>query len=79
MILTFFNYIMAKMSIFTCSLLHVINIFLKALHQERKRRNKRILTRLAWAPLFVVILPLFIDIWYVDDVGYFEKMINARR
>ena len=42
-----------------------LDLLFKALHQERKRRNERILTRLAWAPRAVVILHLFIDIWYV--------------
>ena len=41
-----------------------LDLLFKALHQERKRRMERILTRLAWAPSVVVILPLFIDIWY---------------
>ena len=41
-----------------------LDILFKALHQERKIRKERILTRLAWAPLSVVVLPLFIDIRY---------------
>ena len=41
-----------------------LDLLFKALHQERKRRKERIPTRLAWAPLVVVVLPLFIDIWY---------------
>ena len=40
-----------------------LDLLLKALHQERKRRMERIPTRLSWAPSIVVILPLFIDIW----------------
>ena len=40
-----------------------LDLLFKALHQERKRRKERIPTRLAWAPSFVVILSLFIDIW----------------
>ena len=40
-----------------------LDLIFKALHQERKRRKERIPTRLAWAPLVVVVLPLFIDIW----------------
>ena len=40
-----------------------LDLLFKALHQERKRRKERILTRLAWAPLVVAVLPLFIDIW----------------
>ena len=43
-----------------------LDILFKALHQERKRRKERILTRLAWAPRVVVVLSLFIYIWYVD-------------
>ena len=42
-----------------------LDLLFKALHQERKRRKERIPTRLAWALSIVVILPLFIDIWYV--------------
>ena len=41
-----------------------LDLLFKALHQERKTRNERIPTRLAWAPWVVVVLPLFIDIWY---------------
>ena len=41
-----------------------LDLLFKPLHHERKRRNERILTRLAWAPPIVVVLPLFIDIWY---------------
>ena len=41
-----------------------LDLLFKALHQERKRREKRIPTRLVWAPSVVAILPLFIDIWY---------------
>ena len=40
-----------------------LDLLFKALHQERKRRMERIPTRLAWAPLVVAVLPLFIDIW----------------
>ena len=43
-----------------------LDLLFKALHQERKIRNERILTRLAWAPSVVVVLPLFIDIWCID-------------
>ena len=43
-----------------------LDLLFKALHQERKRRNERIPTRLSWAPLVVVVLPQLIDIWYVD-------------
>ena len=41
-----------------------LDLLFKALHQEGKKRKERILTRLAWAPSVVVVLPLFIDIWY---------------
>ena len=41
-----------------------LDLFFKALYQERKRRKEKIPTMLAWAPSVVVILPLFIDIWY---------------
>ena len=41
-----------------------LDLLLKALYQERKRRKERIPTRLAWAPRAVVVLSLFIDIWY---------------
>ena len=41
-----------------------LDLLFKALHQERKRRKEIIPTRLAWAPLVVIVLPLFIDIWY---------------
>ena len=34
-----------------------LNLLFKDFHQERKRRNERISTRLACAPRFVVILP----------------------
>ena len=40
-----------------------LDLLFKALHQERKRRKDKILTRLVWVPPVVVILPLFIDIW----------------
>ena len=40
-----------------------LDLLFKALHQERKRRNERIPTRLAGAPSIVVVLHLFIDIW----------------
>ena len=40
-----------------------LDLLFKALRQERKRRKKRIPTMLAWAPLVVVVLPLFVDIW----------------
>ena len=50
-----------------------LDLLLKALHQERKRRNERILTRLAWAPSVVVVLPLFIDIWY--EVFFIKTLI----
>ena len=43
-----------------------LDLLFKALHQERKRKNERILIRITWAPWVMVILPLFIDIWYVD-------------
>ena len=43
-----------------------LDLLFKAIYQERKGRKERILTRLAWAPWVVVVLPLFIDIWYVD-------------
>ena len=46
-----------------------LDLLFKTLHQERKRRIERIPTRLAWAPLVVVVLPLFIDIWYEVFVG----------
>ena len=35
-----------------------LDLLFKALHQERKRRKERTLTRLAWAPSVVVVLPL---------------------
>ena len=50
-----------------------LDLLFKALHQERKRRNERIPTRLSWAPLVVVVLPLFIDIWY--DVFFIKTLI----
>ena len=50
-----------------------LDLLLKALHQERKRRNERILTKLAWAPSVVVVLPLFIDIWY--EVFFIKTLI----
>ena len=43
-----------------------LDLLFKVIHQERKRRNERIPTRLAWAPSAVVILSLLIDIWYID-------------
>ena len=58
------------LKLFKClasSVIHTVSgwldLLFKALHQERKRRKERILTRLAWAPPVVVVLPLFIDIW----------------
>ena len=48
-----------------------LDLLFKALHQERKRRKERILTRLSWTPLVVVVLPLFIGIWY----GFFNKTL----
>ena len=42
-----------------------LDLLFKALHQERKRRKERIVTRLVREPRVVVILPLFIDFWYV--------------
>ena len=50
-----------------------LDLLFKALHQKRKRRNERIPTRLIWAPLVVVVLPLFIDIWY--EVFYHKTLI----
>ena len=50
-----------------------LDLLFKALHQERKRRKERIPTRLAWAPLVVVVLPLFIDIWY--EVFFIKTLI----
>ena len=44
----------------------LLDLLFKAFHQERKRRNEEILTKLIWAPLVAVVLPLFIDIWYID-------------
>ena len=41
-----------------------LDLLFKSLHHERKRGKERILTRLAWAPSVVAVLPLFIDIWY---------------
>ena len=41
-----------------------LDLLFKALHQERKRIKERNLTRLAWAPLVAVVLPLFIDMCY---------------
>ena len=59
------------LNLFTClasSGIHTVSglldLFFKALHQERKGRKGRIPTRLAWAPSVVVVLPLFINIWY---------------
>ena len=58
------------LKLFKClasSVIHTVSgwldLLFKALHQERKRRKERIPTRLAWEPLVVVILSLFIDIW----------------
>ena len=58
------------LKLFKClasSVIHTVSgwldLLFKALHQERKRIKERILTRLAWAPPVVVVLPLFIDIW----------------
>ena len=45
---------LASISIHTIS--GWLDLFFKALDQERKRRMKRIPTRLAWAPLVVVVL-----------------------
>ena len=50
-----------------------LDLLFKALHQERKRRMKRIPTRLAWAPSIVVVLPLFIDIW--NEVFFIKTLI----
>ena len=47
-----------------------LDLLFKVLYQERKRRNKIIPTRLVWARLIVVFLPLFIDIWFMDFVGF---------
>ena len=44
----------------------LLDLLVKALYQEINIRKERILTRLAWAPGIVVILPLFLDIWYVN-------------
>ena len=43
-----------------------LDLLFKDLHQERKRSNKRIFTRLSWTPLVVVVLHLFIHILYVN-------------
>ena len=43
-----------------------LDLLFKALHQERKRIKERIPTRLSWAHSVVIVLPIFIDIWYVD-------------
>ena len=43
-----------------------LDLLFKALHQERKRRNERILIRLVWASRVVIVLLIFIYIWYVD-------------
>ena len=50
-----------------------LDLLFKALHQERKRRKERILTRLAWAPSVVVVLPLFIDIW--NEIFFIKTLI----
>ena len=50
-----------------------LDLLFKPLHQERKRKKERILTRLAWVPLVVVVLPLFIDTWY--DVFHIKTLI----
>ena len=50
-----------------------LDLLFKALHQERKRRKERMPTSLAWAPLVVVVLPLFIDIWY--EVFFIKTLI----
>ena len=47
-----------------------LGLLFKTLYKERNRRNEEILTRLAWVSCVVVILPLFIDIWYVDFVRF---------
>ena len=52
----------------------LLDLLFKALHQERKRRNERIPTRLAWAPSVVVVLPLFIDIW--NEVFFIKTLIT---
>ena len=41
-----------------------LDLLFKDLHQERKIRKERIPTSLAWAPLVVVVLPQFVNIWY---------------
>ena len=48
-----------------------LDLLFKSLHQERKRRKERILTRLSWAPRVMVVLPLFIYIWYEVFDGYY--------
>ena len=50
-----------------------LDLIFKALDQERKIRKERIPTRLAWAPLIVVVLSLFIDIWY--EVFFIKTLI----
>ena len=50
-----------------------LDLLFKALHQERKRRMERISTRLPYAPLVVVVLPLFIDIW--NEVFFIKTLI----
>ena len=48
-----------------------LDLLFKTLHQERQRRKERIHIRFAWAPLVVVVLPLFIDIWFEIFDGYY--------
>ena len=50
-----------------------LDLLFKALHQERKRIKERIPTRLTWAPVVVVVLPPFIDIW--NEVFFIKTLI----
>ena len=50
-----------------------LDLLFKAFHQERKRRKERILTRLAWAPSVLAVLPLFIDI--SNEVFFIKTLI----
>ena len=66
-------YLKKILKLFKCpasSSIHTIsrwlNLPVKALHQERKKRKNRILTKLVYAYWVMVVLPLFIDIWFIN-------------
>ena len=50
-----------------------LDILFKALYQEKNRRNEIILTRLAWAPWVVVVLPLFY--WHLICEFFIKTLI----